>query len=65
MKQILLFIPDIDVVKLECKPGEVFDLAELEKEIIKHKPVLLFMTHGESSGGTNQPLEGLGDICHK
>ncbi|KAF2879809.1 hypothetical protein ILUMI_26336 [Ignelater luminosus] len=58
-------IRNIDVVKLECKPGEVYDFAELEKEIIKHKPVMLFMTHGESSGGTNQPLEGLGDICHK
>lgn len=60
-----MYFLGIDVVRLESKLGEVFTFEELEKEIIKHKPVLLFITQGESSGGTNQPLEGLGDICHK
>lgn len=55
----------MDVVALTTEVGEVFTLKELEDQIITHKPVLLFITHGESSAGTLQPLEGLGDLCHK
>jgi len=55
----------IDVIRMDSQPGDVFTMEELEREIIKHKPVLLFITHGESSGGTVQSLERLGEICHK
>ncbi|KAJ8918576.1 hypothetical protein NQ315_013081 [Exocentrus adspersus] len=56
---------NLDVIELQIPPGEVYSFEELEREIIKHKPVTLFMTHGESSSGVLQPLDGLGDICHK
>ncbi|XP_017779574.1 PREDICTED: serine--pyruvate aminotransferase-like [Nicrophorus vespilloides] len=54
-----------EVVRLRKETGEVYSLDELEKEIAKHRPKLLFITHGESSTGVLQPLEGLADICHK
>lgn len=56
---------DANVISIRSKPGEIFTLTELEDAIIKHKPTLLCVTHGESTGGTLQPLDGLGDICHK
>ncbi|NXT19940.1 SPYA protein, partial [Syrrhaptes paradoxus] len=31
----------------------------------RHKPSVLFITHGESSTGVLQPLEGLGELCHR
>ncbi|XP_018326808.1 serine--pyruvate aminotransferase-like [Agrilus planipennis] len=55
----------IEVITLSCTPGEIYNFKDLEKQIMKHKPVLLFITHGESSAGTCQPLDGLGKICHK
>lgn len=51
--------------KLVCPMGEVFSLQQVEEGLKTHKPVLLFVTHGESSAGTAQPLEGLGPLCHK
>ena len=30
-----------------------------------HHPKIAFFTHGESSGATVQPLEGIGALCHK
>ncbi|CAG5115113.1 unnamed protein product, partial [Candidula unifasciata] len=54
------------IVKPLVRPfGEVFTLEEIEKGLKEHKPALVFVTYGESSGGTRQPLEGLGDLCHK
>ncbi|NXL96769.1 SPYA protein, partial [Tyrannus savana] len=41
----------------ECEPW----LAGL----VQHKPSVLFITHGESSTGVLQPLEGLGELCHR
>lgn len=32
---------------------------------MQHKPLVLFITHGESSTGVLQPLEGLGELCHR
>lgn len=32
---------------------------------MRHKPSVLFITHGESSTGVLQPLEGLGKLCHR
>lgn len=33
--------------------------------LARHKPVLLFLTHGESSSGILQPLDGYGELCHR
>ncbi|NWQ81459.1 SPYA protein, partial [Columbina picui] len=33
--------------------------------LARHKPLVLFITHGESSTGVLQPLEGLGKLCHR
>ena len=46
-------------------PGEVYSLKELEEAVKSHKARLLFVTHGESTGGTLQQLEGLAPVCHK
>lgn len=53
------------VHRLVKSPGESFTLEEVEKGLAKHKPVLFFITHGESSSGVAQPLDGLGDLCHR
>uniref|UniRef100_F7FCX7 Alanine--glyoxylate aminotransferase n=2 Tax=Monodelphis domestica TaxID=13616 RepID=F7FCX7_MONDO len=46
-------------------PGEYYTLKDVEKGLTQHKPVLLFLTHGESTSGIMQPLDGYGDLCHK
>ncbi|XP_043848460.1 serine--pyruvate aminotransferase isoform X2 [Dromiciops gliroides] len=46
-------------------PGEYYTLHDVEKGLTQHKPVLLFLTHGESSSGIAQPLDGYGDLCHR
>lgn len=33
--------------------------------LAQHKPVLLFLTQGESSSGVLQPLDGYGALCHR
>lgn len=45
--------------------NETFSLRHLEVELKKHRPTALFVTHGDSSTGTVQNLNGLGDICHR
>ncbi|XP_073705151.1 alanine--glyoxylate and serine--pyruvate aminotransferase b [Garra rufa] len=46
-------------------PGGHFTNAEIEEAVAKHKPVLFFLTHGESSAGLVHPMDGIGEICHK
>ncbi|XP_005151056.2 alanine--glyoxylate aminotransferase [Melopsittacus undulatus] len=46
-------------------PGEYFTPWDIEEGLIQHKPSVLFITHGESSTGVLQPLEGLGKLCHR
>uniref|UniRef100_A0A672YTB3 Alanine--glyoxylate aminotransferase n=1 Tax=Sphaeramia orbicularis TaxID=375764 RepID=A0A672YTB3_9TELE len=46
-------------------PGGFFTTAEIEQALLKHKPVLLFVAHGESSTGVLHPLDGIGQLCHK
>lgn len=53
------------VYKLIKPPGEHFTLKELEKDLEDHRPVLLFITHGESSSGLVHPLDGIGELCHR
>lgn len=53
------------VEKINIPLGEVCSLDELEKNIVKYEPALLFVCHGESSTGTLHPLEGIGELCHR
>lgn len=46
-------------------PGGHYTLQEVEEALAQHKPVLLFLTHGESSSGVLQPLDGYGDLCRR
>ncbi|XP_059249874.1 alanine--glyoxylate aminotransferase isoform X2 [Mustela nigripes] len=46
-------------------PGGHYTLQELEEGLARHKPVLLFLTQGESSSGVLQPLDGYGELCHR
>ncbi|KAM6962983.1 alanine--glyoxylate and serine--pyruvate aminotransferase a [Aplochiton taeniatus] len=45
--------------------GGYFTNEEIEQALSKHRPVLFFLTHGESSTGVVHPLDGIGDLCHK
>ncbi|XP_045415864.1 serine--pyruvate aminotransferase [Lemur catta] len=45
--------------------GGHYTLQEVEEGLAQHKPVLLFLTHGESSTGVLQPLDGYGELCHR
>ncbi|XP_056420664.1 alanine--glyoxylate aminotransferase isoform X1 [Hyla sarda] len=54
-----------EVRLLTKPPGEGFSLKEIEKGLAEHKPSLFFITHGESSSGVVQPLDGIGDLCHR
>ncbi|XP_056600460.1 alanine--glyoxylate and serine--pyruvate aminotransferase b [Triplophysa dalaica] len=50
---------------LKKAPGGHFTNAEIEQALAKHKPVLFFLAHGESSAGLVHPVDGVGDLCHK
>ncbi|KAF4521876.1 hypothetical protein B566_EDAN008406 [Ephemera danica] len=54
-----------DVKKLTKAAGEVVSLAEVEAALSRHRPTLLFVTHGDSSTGTLQPISELGPLCHR
>jgi alanine-glyoxylate transaminase/serine-glyoxylate transaminase/serine-pyruvate transaminase len=56
---------NLDILTLRKAPGEIYTLEELEAAITQHKAKMLFVTHGESTGGTLQVLEGVGEMCHK
>ncbi|KAM5155682.1 alanine--glyoxylate aminotransferase isoform 3-T3 [Callospermophilus lateralis] len=47
------------------EPGGHYTLQEVEEGLARHKPVLLFLTHSESSTGVMQPLDGYGQLCHR
>ncbi|OXB58643.1 hypothetical protein ASZ78_003610 [Callipepla squamata] len=53
------------VCELLKPPGEYFTLRDIQEGLAQHKPSVLFITHGESSTGVLQPLEGLGELCHR
>ena len=52
-----------DVRVLKKDPGVPFTLAEIGAALEEHKPVMFFVTHGESSTGCLQDLEGIGALC--
>ncbi|XP_065842366.1 alanine--glyoxylate aminotransferase-like [Oscarella lobularis] len=54
-----------DLIPFQKPIGHVFELGEIESALEKHRPAVLFLTHGESTGGVVQPLEGVGRVCRK
>ncbi|NWU44879.1 SPYA protein, partial [Hylia prasina] len=54
-----------NVCELLKPPGKYFTPQDIEQGLVQHKPLVLFITHGESSTGVLQPLEGLGKLCHR
>jgi len=53
-------------VRSITKPwGEAFDLKELRSALATHRPAVLALVHAETSTGTRQPLEGVGDLCRE
>lgn len=42
-----------------------FNLEQIETELKRLRPAALFITHGDSSTGTVQKMDGLGQLCHK
>lgn len=53
------------MITLEKPPGNYFEDEEVEKAVMKHRPVVLFVTQGDSSTGVLQPIQGLGEICQR
>jgi alanine-glyoxylate transaminase/serine-glyoxylate transaminase/serine-pyruvate transaminase len=54
------------LVKLEVPWGNVFPVATIEEALKKHAPVkALAVVHAETSTGAQQPMEGLGKLCHE
>jgi len=53
------------VVRLETPWGEVLPLERIEKALKKEKVKAVAVVHAETSTGAQQPLEGLGDLCHE
>lgn len=43
--------------------GEVFSLEELKTALETHRPKVLALVHAETSAGSCQPMEGIGDLC--
>lgn len=53
-----------NVKMIKTEAGGSFFFEEIKKALETEKPKLLFVTHGESSTGVVQNLEGLGKLCH-
>ena len=54
-----------EVVTIEREWGTVFAPEEIEAAIVRHRPKLLAVVHGDTSTTMAQPLDGLGDICRR
>lgn len=53
------------LVKLEVPWGQVFPHAAIEAALKKHAPVkAVGIVHAETSTGAQQPMDGLGKLCH-
>jgi len=54
-----------DVRTIDKPAGENFCMRAVEEGLSQHRPVLFFITQGESSTGVYQPIEEFGILCHK
>lgn len=50
---------------IEAELGTTLSLAAVEKQLQLVKPVVFFVTQGDSSTGVLQRIEGLGELCRK
>lgn len=50
---------------VEAELGTPLGLARVEEHLQLVKPVIFFVTQGDSSTGVLQPIEGLGELCRK
>ncbi len=53
------------VVTIERPWGTVFTLDEIEAGLRTHRPALFATVQGDTATTMNQPLEGLGQLCHR
>lgn len=54
-----------DVKVLQAKLQLTISLEEIKAAMEEHNPAIFFMVHGDSSSGTIQKLEGIGELCIK
>lgn len=54
-----------EVQVLQAEWGTVFDLAQIEAAIKAFSPKLVAVCQGDTSTTMLQPLEGLGELCHR
>ena len=52
-----------EVAAVECEWGRVFEPAEIEREVKKHRPRLVAVCHGDTSTTMAQPLAEIGKVC--
>lgn len=53
------------VVRIDVPWGQVTPLERVEEELRKNAPVkVVALVHAETSTGAQQPMEGLGQLCH-
>ncbi|AXE39889.1 pyridoxal-phosphate-dependent aminotransferase family protein [Acidipropionibacterium virtanenii] len=53
------------VITIERPWGTVFTLDEIEEGLRTHRPALFATVQGDTATTMNQPLEGLGQLCHR
>ena len=54
-----------EVRRLERPWGEVFAIEDIERALEQEPAKLVALVHAETSTGTLQPMEGMGDIVHR
>ena len=54
-----------EVTVIETAWGQVFTPEEIEQAIIRSRPTLLALVHGDTSTTMAQPLAGIGEICSR
>ena len=54
-----------EVTVLQASWGTVFDLPQIEAALKSFKPKLVAVCQGDTSTTMLQPLEGLGELCHR
>uniref|UniRef100_A0A8C1C291 Alanine--glyoxylate aminotransferase n=1 Tax=Cyprinus carpio carpio TaxID=630221 RepID=A0A8C1C291_CYPCA len=47
------------------RAAEIAERIGTDSALDKYRPVVFFLTHGESSTGVVHPIDGIGDLCHK
>lgn len=54
-----------NVSYVEAELGSTLSLGRVEEQLQLVKPVVFFVTQGDSSTGILQPIEGMGELCRK